>query len=444
MNIVIRQGKVKGMVMAPPSKSLTHRAIALATLAQGESVLTNVLYADDTKATMDACRSFGALIKQEESKLVVQGTGGTLRVPSRSLECGLSGATLRFALALAALAPGETTLTGSARLLERPLQPLYDALQTLGAEVTQGPQRITVRGGAAKGGKVRLPGNISSQFVSALLMIAPFMLDGMTIAVEESIYSRPYIDLTIALMKEFGVAVEQKGSQFTVEPGQSYRARRYTVEGDYSSAQYWFAAAAVTRGEVKVLGLAPESVQGDRKMLDILRSAGCEVNIERDAVVARGAKSVKPFSVDGRDIPDLVPTLAVLAAVARGMSVITHIGHLRGKESDRLAAPAEELAKMGIRAEADGDSLKIYGGSLRGVVIDPHGDHRMAMAFAVAGLAAEGETVIQDAEVVSKSYPGFWDNLEKLGVVLRREAVIRSVSRNFLLRNSAGLRPPSR
>ncbi|MFA4872617.1 MAG: 3-phosphoshikimate 1-carboxyvinyltransferase [Patescibacteria group bacterium] len=419
MQVTVIPGKIEGVVVTPPSKSITHRAIVLATLAKGESVLTNILYADDTEATMDACRGFGASIKQEELKLVVQGTGGTLCIPSRPLECGLSGTTLRFALALAALAPGETIITGGVRLLERPLQPLYDALQTLGAEVTQEPKRITVRGGALQGGKVRLPGNVSSQFVSALLMIAPFLPQGMTIAVEEPIYSRPYIDLTIALLKELGVAVEQKGNQFTVEPGQSYRARRYAIEGDYSSAQYWFAAAAVTRGEVKVLGLAPESVQGDRKVLDILRSVGCEVKYERNAVVVRGAKSVKPFSVDGCDVPDLVPTLAVLAAVAPGMSVITHIGHLRGKESDRLAAPAEELAKMGIRAEVNGDSLKIHGGKLKGAVIDPHGDHRMAMAFAVAGLAADGETVIQDAEVVSKSYPGFW---EALGMLIGKHA----------------------
>ncbi len=436
MNVIICHGKVNGKVLAPSSKSLTHRAIVLATLAQGESVLTNILYADDTQATLDACRGFGASIKQEELKLVVQGTGGTLCIPSRPLECGLSGTTLRFALALAALAPGKTIITGGVRLLERPLRPLYDALQTLGAEVTQEPKRITVRGGALHSGMVRLPGNISSQFVSALFMIAPFLPQRMTVAVDEPIYSRPYIDLTIALMKEFGVAVEQKGNQFTVEPGQSYRARRYAIEGDYSSAQYWFAAAAVTRGEVRVLGLAPESVQGDRKMLDILRSVGCEVSFERDAVVVRGAKSVKPFSVDGRDVPDLVPTLAVLAAVSPGINLITHIGHLRGKESDRLAATAEELAKMGVSAEVNGDSLKIHGGKLKGAVINPHGDHRMAMAFAVAGLAAVGETVIQDAEVVSKSYPGFWDDLEKLGVELRKEAVICSVSHNFLLRNS--------
>jgi 3-phosphoshikimate 1-carboxyvinyltransferase len=187
------------------------------------------------------------------------------------------------------------------------------------------------------------------------------------------------------------------------------------VEGDYSSAQYWFTAAAVTGSEVSVGGLNLDSEQGDKRLLDILKETGSEVRMDNGTITVHGGKSLKPFSVDGRDIPDLVPTLAVIAAVGNGVSEITNIGHLRGKESDRLAVPVEELGKMGIRVEIKGDALRIYGGQLKGAVINPHGDHRIAMAFAIAGLVAEGETIIQGAEVVSKSYPEFWDDLKKLG-----------------------------
>src|SRR3989338_8607551 len=419
MNARILPGKTRGVVTAPPSKSMTHRAICLASLAKGASVIKYGLRADDTEATIAACRSFGVEIARDGNALKIKGAGGRLTAPVAPIDCGLSGTTLRFVLALAALAPAKTVITGEARLRARPIQPLIDALKTIGAEISLDQNAVTVQGGNVKGGSVTVPGSVSSQFISALLMIAPVTPEGLLVTVEEPFYSRPYVDLTIDLMRVFGVAVRAQGNQFSVESGQQYCARNYTVEGDYSSAQYWFAAAAITGGEVRMEGLAPDSTQGDKELLNILGRMGCEVKIENDAIIVRGRNMLKPFSVDGRDIPDFVPTLAVLAAVADGMSEITNIAHLRGKESDRLAAPVEELKKMGICAEITGDALRIQGGQLRGASINPHGDHRLAMAFAVAGLAAEEETVIQNAEVVSKSYPGFW---ETFGAVVYKHA----------------------
>ncbi|MEW6610703.1 MAG: 3-phosphoshikimate 1-carboxyvinyltransferase [Patescibacteria group bacterium] len=414
MNIHILPGKVNGTLIAPPSKSCTHRAVILATLAEGESVIENCLLADDTRMTIEACAHFGTEIASEGNKSTIRGVNGLLHVPSHPIDCGFSGTTLRFMLALAAMAPGETVLTGSARLMGRPLKPLLNALEAIGGRFMMNETNISISGKRLKGGRVMLPGDVSSQFVSALLMIAPFTQESILITVEEPFYSRPYVDLTIVLMHEFGVDVVVQDNRFTVEPGQDYRARVYTIEGDYSSAQYWFAAAAMTGGEVKVEGLNPHSHQGDKRLLNILHNIGCVIKIGSDAITVQGRKLLKPFSVDGRDIPDLVPTLAVLAAAAQGISSITHVGHLRGKESDRLSVPVEELKKMGIKVEIVNNSLRIRGGQLKGAVIDPHGDHRIAMAFAVAGLAAEGETVITDAEVVSKSYPGFWNDFKKI------------------------------
>lgn len=389
MNIKIFPSQISGSVAAPPSKSVTHRALILAALARGTSTLKNVLLSDDTLHTMQALQQLGVSINQEGKTIIVTGADGNLTAPKEPLFVGNSGLTMRMITAVSTLAAGTTIITGEKRLHERPMQDLLDGLKQIGT------------------GTITIDGSVSSQYITALLLIAPFAKEGLTIIVTDILRSKPYVTLTINLMKTFGVKVENKNfKEFVVEKGQKYQAKNYTVEGDYSSASYFFAAAAVTGGKVTIRNLNENSAQGDRYFLDLLQKMECSVQT-----------STKPkgITVDMNDYPDIVQTLAVVASFAKGKTTIKNIGHLKDKETNRISATANELTKMGIRVKATNDSLAIIGGKPKGATIETHNDHRMAMSFAVAGLSATGETTIQNADVVNKSYPNFWEDLKSIG-----------------------------
>ena len=423
MNVIIWPSKAEGEVTAPPSKSYTHRAIIIASLAKGTSTISNALAAEDIDHTINACRSFGSEIKRKGDKLFIKGTGGNLTIKEKNIFIGNSGTTIRLMVSVAALADGEVVFDGTERMRERPVKDLLDALNQLGVKAESlknngcPPVRISSHG--LKGGDVSISGNVSSQYISSLLIASPYAKEDTTINIIGNLKSKPYIDITIDMMKKFGVKVEENNKQFFIPHNQHYSAINYDVEGDFSSASYFFAAAAVCGSTVSVKNLNKNSVQGDKIFLDLLERMGCRVSYN-EKITVFGSKKLKPLDVDMGNYPDIVQTLAAVAAYADGTTKIRNIEHLKYKETDRINAPANELRKMNIPVEV-GNYLKITGGKLKGAEIESYNDHRMVMSFSVAALGAEGKTVIKGAECVEKSFPNFFDEFKKLGVKMKLE-----------------------
>jgi 3-phosphoshikimate 1-carboxyvinyltransferase len=421
VKVRITPSAVSGEVSAPPSKSYTHRAVILASLAAGESVIRSPLISADTLYTIDAGRSLGADIELKDDRLKITGTAGKIRVGDRQrIFVGNSGSTIRMVAPLAALSQSRVVFDGDSRLRQRPIGDLLSALNSLGVHARSlegnGCPPIEIQGGKFTGGEVTISGVVSSQHISALLMVAPYTKEGISIKVANGLHSRPYIDITLDAMRAFGVKAVNKGyKEFTVKGGQEYKARDYRIEGDYSSAAYFFAAGAIGGKPVTVKNLKADSAQGDRYLLDILSDMGCSVEHEKERVRISRRKELTAITLDMGDYPDLVQTVAVVAAYARGKTRITNIAHLRLKESDRIGNTAAELGKMGIRVEVAGNAMTVYGGKPRGAEIEAHADHRLAMSLAIAALFANGNSIINGAEAVSKSYPQFFAELEKLG-----------------------------
>jgi 3-phosphoshikimate 1-carboxyvinyltransferase len=410
---------LRAAVRAPGSKSYTQRALILAALAEGRSRLRNSLDAEDTVRLVQALRALGARIRRDGEDLVVSGTGGILTPPGRALFLGNNGTAMRLLTGVVSLGTGTFTLTGTRRLCERPVEPLVGALRSLGVDVKTGGDRgcppVTVRGRGLPGGRVVLRDLDSSQYVSSLLVSAPYAAGDITVVLEGRVPSLPYVEMTVEAMRQFGVDVcRDEGHIFTVPHGQRYSGGTRQVEGDVSSASYFFLAAAVTGGTVRVGNINPRSRQGDIGLLDILESLGCAVRRGENEVEVSGYGLMAGERLfDLGDMPDMVPTLAVLSALRPGRTVITGAAHLRVKESDRLAALATELQRTGISARETPDGLVIEGGVPRGAEIETYDDHRIAMSFAVLGLAVPG-MAIRDERCVAKSFPRFWEELERL------------------------------
>jgi len=405
------------VVAIPGSKSYTHRALIVSALAEGESVLVNALRSEDTGHTARALEKFGVRIFWEGDLLRVQGTGGKLKAGGEKIYVGDSGTSMRFLTALAALKNGRTLLDGSERMRQRPMAQLLDGLVALGvrahSQEGNGYPPVIVESQGLTGGVARIDGGESSQFISALLMVAPLARGDVRVEVAGHLASRPYVDITRDVMSAFGVEVQCAGDHsFFVPAGQRYFPRKYHIEVDASNASYFFAAAAITRGRVRVENFRPASVQGDSGFLKILEKMGCGVACGDSFAEVRG-KELQGIEMDMNTMPDLVPTLAITAIFARGKTVIQNIGHLRLKESDRIRSLASELAKMGVKVEEGKDWLAVEGGYVRGAEIETHNDHRLAMSFAVAGLAVPGIR-IKGERCVGKSFPEFWETLEKL------------------------------
>ncbi len=405
------------VVTIPGSKSYTHRALILSSLADGESILINALRCEDTEHTTQALMKFGVEVFWESDRVRVLGKGGKFEGTDEGINVGHSGTSMRFLTALASLKKGTTLLDGSERLRERPMGELLNGLGELGVKAYSQkgddcpPVIVDSRG--LKGGTARINGRESSQFVSGLLMVAPYALRDVHIEVTGPLSSKPYVDITRDVMSAFGVEIQNQGySSFFVKAGQRYLPQQYRIEGDASNASHFFSAAAVCRGRVKVKGLNPVSIQGDIGFLEILERMGCRVTRGSNWIeVLRG--ELHGIEIDMNEVPDLVPTLAVTAAFAQGKTVIRNIGHLRLKESDRIHALAVELSKMGIRVEEEEEGLEIEGGKPHGAEIETYDDHRMAMSFAIAGLAVSG-VKIKGERCVDKSFPGFWKALQEL------------------------------
>lgn len=418
---ISRIGPVDAVFSAPPSKSYTHRALIAAALASGRSRITSPLRAIDTELTARGLKSLGVPIEWRPEEITIAGCGGEFPTSGEvTIDCGNSGTTLRLLASTALLAPHTVALTGSARMLERPVGPLADALQVLGGDVAfvgrpgYPPIRIA---GRLRGGKAEIDGSMSSQFISSILMAAPYADEDVALTLPAPPASRSYLDVTMDVMLRFGARIERRDYDwFRVKSGVPYRGMDYRVEGDYSSASYLFAIAAVCGGKVTVTGLHPASVQGDRRFIEALDMMGCRVAATGDAVTVERTGDLTGIDIDMSSSPDTVQTLAAVAATARSPTTITGIAHLQYKESDRVGVTAEVLRRMGAGLRVTEDSLTVTPAPLHGVLVDPHDDHRTAMAFAVLGLAVGG-MAIRDPGCVEKSFPGFWEALYGEGLL---------------------------
>ena len=405
-------GKISAEVECPPSKSYTNRALLIAALTKGVSQVDNPLFSDDTRYMCEALEHFGISVKQKDSALIVSGTGGQLQLPKREISVGNAGTTMRFLTTFAALAPGTTRLTGDERMQERPISDLLSTLNQMGIEAwsvnKNGCPPLEIVGGSVDGGNVDLAGNKSSQYLTSILLSAPCFKKDTTIRIVGDLTSKSYADITLDIMRAFGVTVENESyTQFHIPAGQAYTARNYPVEGDWSSASYFLAMAAVTEGSVVLTGLNPNSVQGDAGFLNVLEQMGCEVERSLGKIRIKG-NPLRGININMNSMPDTVQTLAVTALFAEGETAITGIGNLRIKETDRIDALAKELTRLGASVDAGADYLKIHpGGPYKGVEIETYNDHRMAMSFALAGLKIPGVR-IKNPTCVEKSFSDFF------------------------------------
>jgi len=414
-------GPVIAQVSVPPSKSIVNRALVCAALADGTSEIAGVAPGDDTTAMIDCLQQLGCGIgvrRDGERRIAdVIGTGAELTPGPMRLDAGLAGTTSRFITALCALGDGEYTVDGAPPLRARPMGPLHDSLAALGATVVPGESvgslPVTISGPLRRADAVVMPGNVSSQYVTALMLIAPYIPGGLKLWLSSGLVSRPYLEITRSVMAAFGVTdVDIKQRHVTVGPSE-YLPTEYVVEPDASSASYPLAAAAMVGGAVSVAGLGTTSVQGDARFVDVLSSMGAMVTTgPTDTVVMRRRDTpLRGVDVDMSDISDLVPTLAVVATQAVTPTRISGVGFIRGKESDRLGDLAAELAKTGALVTVEPDGLLIEPTDLlHGARLDTHHDHRLAMAFGLLGLVVDG-IEISDPAVVSKSWPSYWDAL---------------------------------
>lgn len=416
----VERSTISGEVYVPPSKSYTHRAILITALGPGGRVLRPLISAD-TRATISASEAFGAHVMLNDD-VKIDGVSGKPQTPEDVINVLNSGTTLRFCSAVAALTEG-AVLTGDASIRTRPNGPLLSALNDLGVQAfsirNNNKAPLVVRG-KMRGGTAHLNGGVSSQFLSALLIAAPLAEGDTKIIIEGELKSRPYAEITLDMLSDAGVKVNADRQEFLVPGNQTYNLRSYTIPGDFSSASYPLAAAAVTGSEVTVKGIF-QSRQGDSAIIEILRGMGAEISWDKEM----GDLKIKGGELHGIDVdasltPDLVPTIAVLGAVARGKTVVYNAEHVRHKETDRLHAMAVELSKMGADIKERPDGLEIAGGKLHGAAVHGYHDHRIVMALAVAGFVA-GDTRIDTAESVDVSYPGFFQAMKSLGADINME-----------------------
>jgi 3-phosphoshikimate 1-carboxyvinyltransferase len=408
----------RGVITPPPSKSLSHRAVICAALAQGESVIRNVALSEDIEATLQGVTALGA--EWHLSGGVLRVRGGLAR-RADLINCVESGSTLRFLIPVAALSDEETTFKGKGRLLIRPMDAYTTAFAETAVRFSHTKREIRIRG-PLRGGLFRLPGDVSSQFVSGLLFALPLTEEDSEIRLENPLESRQYAEMTIDVMHRFGVEASADAQSFRIRGGQRYRPSEYTVETDYSQAAYFLGAAALGL-DVKCAGLSERSGQGDAAILRILEEMGAAVT-RKDGLLSVHADRLSPVTVDAREIPDLIPPVAALCCYCEGTSRIVNAGRLRLKESDRLRALAEELGKLGARIKETQDGLAIEGArTLRGGSADAHHDHRIAMAVALAAIRCREDVGLIGWHNVDKSYPNFWNDFEKaeLPAALRAE-----------------------
>ncbi|TMD12833.1 MAG: 3-phosphoshikimate 1-carboxyvinyltransferase [Chloroflexi bacterium] len=407
-------------ISIPGSKSYTNRAVFIAALADGDTELEHALMSEDTQLAAGAVQRYGQVevsLDPAGERMAFHPTGASMVAPADEIVMGNAGTPIRILTAYASLGRGTSRITGNSRMQERPIQDLIDGLQQLGVPARtvrgNGCPPVEVIGARLKGGTARIRGSVSSQFTTAILLSAPYAEDAVEIEITDDLTSKPYVDMTLQIMREFGVQTEREGyRRFRVGAGQRYRGQPYRIEPDASNMSYFLAAAAISGGRIRVPGIGRRSVQGDLRFLQVLEQMGCSSRAEEDSVELLGGR-LRGIDVDMNWMPDLVPTLAAVAAFADGRTRITNIGNLRIKECDRIAAMEAELAKVGVRAESTKDTLTVHGGKPLGAQIETYNDHRIAMSFAIIGLFTP-HMVIRNPGCVSKSCPTFWQLLDGL------------------------------
>jgi len=410
---------ITATIRVPGSKSITQRALVVASLAEGDSELKGPLDSEDTRLLKKALIYLGISIKDKEGDWTIEGQGGKILPVKQDIYLGNNGTGIRFMASLVSLGQGTYRLTGTKRMAERPIGPLLEALKAWGAEAKSiektGCPPVEIQAHGLEGGETILSASKSSQYLSSLLLVAPIVRNPAKITLNGPLVSRPYVDLTLAVMQAFGVKVQERDNSFLV-PHMTYNAKTYQIEGDASSASYFWAAAAVTGGRITVENIPPNSLQGDAAFVDILADMGCSVKKDALGITVQGPPGgvLKAVEVDMGRWPDMVPTLGVVAAFASGTTVIKNVAHLRIKETDRLKAVAQELTKIGTSVKELKDGLIIEGTrDMHGSAIDTYNDHRIAMAFSVAGLRVPGIR-IKDPSCVSKSFPSFWQHWQNI------------------------------
>ncbi|MBA4311249.1 MAG: 3-phosphoshikimate 1-carboxyvinyltransferase [Chlorobiaceae bacterium] len=406
---------VSADIQLPPSKSYTNRALIAAALAEGTSNIHHPSRSDDSFYLVEALRKFGINLTDHGDKLEIHGSNGIFKAPTQEIFVGNAGTAMRFLASFACLADGETILTGDEQMNKRPINDLVDALKSNGIKCScqNGFPPVKIQGGNFSGGRINVDASISSQFVSSILLASPYTKRPITIHVNGKLSSMPYVDMTLHVMRSYGAIIDTiEMKTFNVGNRQRYIGHDFTIEPDASSATYFLGAAAITKGRVVITNLTSESLQGDIHFLSILSDIGCTVIKHPESIEIHGGK-LHGIEVDMNEMPDCVPTLAVVAAFAKGATTIKNIAHVRHKETDRLDALSKELTKIGARVELSEDELVIHPQPLHGAVIETYNDHRIAMSFAVAGLQVEG-IQIKNPMCVSKSFPNFWEEFQKL------------------------------
>jgi 3-phosphoshikimate 1-carboxyvinyltransferase len=411
------RGPVAAVVEVPGSKSVANRALICAALADGTSTLTNVPDGDDTEAMLTCLDLLGVGLGRTGERVLVNGCAGVLRPGPVTLPTRLAGTTSRFVTALAALGVGPYCVDGEPPLRTRPMGPLHDALVSLGATVSAGERwgnlPVTIAGPVRGAERLDVPGDISSQFLTALMLIGPYLPGGLRITVTTPLVSRSYLEITKAVMAEFGHDDVTVGDGRIVVGEGRYQAGNCAIEPDASSASYPLAAAAICGGRVEVHGLTKSAVQGDAAFCDVLAAMGCTATRTDVSTVVEGASHLHGIDIDMVDLSDLVPTLAAVALFAESPTRIRGVGFIRGKESDRLGDLCKELRRLGAHATESDDGLIIEPSPLRAASLDTHHDHRLAMSFGLIGLRVD-DVEVDDVDVVAKSWPGYWKMLEGL------------------------------
>jgi 3-phosphoshikimate 1-carboxyvinyltransferase len=416
MKCKIEKARLSGIIVCPPNKSYTHRAIFLSTLAKGQSKISNVLLSRDTVATINACKNFGAQIKIDGSNLTVE-SSGDIKLQSSQIDASNSGTTIRIAAAISSLSENKVTLDGDASLRKRPMQLLLDALQSLGASCTStdGKPPITVQG-KIRGGEVAIPGSVSSQFISALMIAAPKTENGITLNIEGELVSKPYLEATIAAMKKFGAKVETISPYKKYKiPRQDYTSTNFVIPSDFSSMALLLSAAVLLGDDLTIHASLGDLPQGDKEIISHLQKMGVKISISNDTITVNNPPFLEGGRFDLSNTPDLLPAMAILALKTRKPIDIYNVKHARFKETDRIAILASELGKLGVVVQEKEDGLILQAPkNPKGSELDSSDDHRLFMAFCIAGMYV-GNCTVSDPESVDVSYPTFIEDMNKVG-----------------------------
>ena len=415
MSCKISKSKLSGKIICPTNKSYTHRAVFVASLSKGNSRIENVLRSADTNATIQACKNFGIKIDDQQSVLEIK--NDLVSIKPSEIDVANSGTTIRIAAAIASLSDGKSTLTGDVSIQKRPMQPLLDALEALGAKCTSnsGTPPITVNG-IISGGEIRIPGNVSSQFITAILIVAPLTEKGIILEIEGDLVSKPYLDATIATMKKFGVDVKtiEQYKKYSIEK-QEYKGAKFVVPSDFSSLALLLSAAVLVGDDLTIEVKFEDLPQGDKEFLNILEKLGVKVDVDNDLVKVQSPEKLNGGNFDLSNTPDLLPPLAILALKSKNPIEIFNVRHARYKETDRIKIIARELKKVGLKIEEKEDGVTLENsGELIGVDFDSESDHRLFMAFCIIGMYV-GDSTVTNPESVTVSYPDFISEINNVG-----------------------------